>query len=112
MLSISLGPNAPEARPQRPGKGASVIDFPSEYMGIDIETTGLDYQFDEIIEIAAVHVKDGNIVGRFSSLIQPSSSKCIVSFGRIQALGYNSFSDVPHDVFDALCRERMIPSRS
>lgn len=109
MLNLSLSPDAPEAKPQRPGKGSNIIDFPSEYMAIDIETTGLDYQFDEIIELAAVHVKDGNIVDRFTSLIQPSSSKCIVSFGRIHALGYDSFSDVPHDVFDALCKERMIP---
>ena len=109
MLNLSLGPDTPEAKPQRPGKGSSIIDFPSEYMAIDIETTGLDYQFDEIIEIAALYVKDGNIVDRFSELIQPSSSKCIVSFGRIHALGYDSFSDVPHDVFDALCKERLIP---
>lgn len=109
MLKLSLGSDAPESRPKRLDKGSSIIDFPSEYMGIDIETTGLDYQFDEIIEIAALHVKDGNIVDRFSSLIQPSSSKCIVSFGRIQALCYESFSDVPYDVFDALCKERLIP---
>lgn len=109
MLTISLGPDAPETKPQRPGKGSNIIDFPPEYMAIDIETTGLDYQFDEIIEIAALYVKDGNIVDSFSALIQPSSPKCIVSFGRIQALGYDSFSDVPHDVFDALCKEHLLP---
>lgn len=109
MLTISLGPDTPEVRPQRSGKGSSIIDFPSEYMAIDVETTGFDYGFDEIIEISALHVKDGKIVSRFSKLIQPSSSKCIVSFGRIHALGYDSFSDVPHDVFDALCKERLLP---
>lgn len=109
MLKITLGPDTSEVKPQRPGKGSSIIGFPDEYMAIDIETTGLDYQFDEIIEIAALHVKNGEIINKFSMLVQPSSSKCLVTLGRIQALGYDSFSDVPHDVFEALSNERIIP---
>lgn len=109
MLTLSLGSDSQDVKTRRPGKGSGIIDFPSEYVAIDVETTGLDYQFDEIIEIAALHVKNGEIVDRFSSLIQPSSSKCIVSFGRIHALGYDSFSDVPHDVFETLCKERLLP---
>lgn len=109
MLKISLDSGSLEVKPQRPHKGSSVIDFPAEYIGIDVETTGLDYEFDEIIEIAALHVKDGVIVDRFSSLVQPSSSKCIISYGRINKLGYESFADVPRDVFEALSKERIIP---
>ncbi|MCR4430553.1 MAG: PolC-type DNA polymerase III [Tepidanaerobacteraceae bacterium] len=38
----------------------------------DIETTGLSFEKDEIIEIGAVKIKDGDIIDRFSSFIKPS----------------------------------------
>lgn len=53
-------------------KGNSMIDFPSSYAVIDIETTGLSPQFNEIIELAVIKVCDGEIVEQFSSLIQPA----------------------------------------
>lgn len=109
MLKIVLGQDTPGTGPKRPDKGSSIIDFPEEYIAVDVETTGFDYQFDEIIDIAALHVKGGEVIGRFCSLVQPSVSKCIISLGRIQALGYGSFSDVPDDVFEALSKERLIP---
>lgn len=40
-------------------------------MVIDIETTGLDPHWNDIIELAAIRVKDGTIVDRFSSLVNP-----------------------------------------
>lgn len=55
-------------------KGNSTIAFPNQYVCIDIETTGLDYEYDEIIEVSAVRVVDGNIKESFSSLINPQGS--------------------------------------
>ena len=55
----------------RTNKGKSIIDFPDEYIVFDIETTGLDSKFDEIIEIGAIKVKDGNVIDEFNSLIKP-----------------------------------------
>lgn len=55
-------------------KGKSYIDFPSEYCVVDIETTGLSPQYDEIIEIGAIKYSNGKEVGRFESLIQPPKS--------------------------------------
>jgi DNA polymerase-3 subunit epsilon len=40
----------------RPYKGKSLIDFPSSYVMIDIETTGLSPMWDEIIEISALRI--------------------------------------------------------
>ena len=56
----------------REEKGKSKIDFPSEYVVLDIETTGHNPNWDEIIEIAAIRVKDNEIIDSFSSLIKPS----------------------------------------
>ena len=52
-------------------KGKSIILFPEEYIVVDIETTGLDTEFNDIIEIGAIHVKDGKVISTFSELIKP-----------------------------------------
>ena len=52
-------------------KGKSLIDFPEDYVLFDIETTGLDPHFDEIIEVGAIKVKNGDVVDSFQSLIKP-----------------------------------------
>lgn len=57
----------------RDGKGNNLIDLPRTYTVIDVETTGLDPSFDNIIEVAAVKIKDGVIVDQFQSLVKPRS---------------------------------------
>jgi DNA polymerase-3 subunit epsilon len=52
-------------------KGNSLIELLSDYTVIDIETTGLDPCFNEIIEIGALKVRNGTIVDKFESLIKP-----------------------------------------
>lgn len=52
-------------------KGKSLIDFPSDYTLIDIETTGLDPNYDEIIEIAAIRIRNNMIDSTFSTLVKP-----------------------------------------
>ena len=44
---------------------------PSEFVVIDIETSGLDRTKDRIIEIAALMVNNGKVTGEFSKLIKP-----------------------------------------
>lgn len=51
-------------------------------MVLDIETTGLDPYFDEIIEIGALKIINGKIVDKFSQLIKPSQP--ISAFMRIE----------------------------
>lgn len=45
-----------------------------ELVAIDLETTGLDASQDEIIEIGAVRVVDGQIVEEYSALVHPGRS--------------------------------------
>lgn len=43
----------------------------TEYIALDLETTGLDPKKNKIIEIAAVHVKDGMVTERYQTLLNP-----------------------------------------
>lgn len=52
-------------------KGKNLVDFPSDFTVIDIETTGLDPQYDEIIELSAIKVRDGKVVEEYSTLVKP-----------------------------------------
>lgn len=57
----------------RDKKGKSLIEFPSEYILIDIETTGLSPIYNEIIEISALKIKEGEVVSKFSELVKPDN---------------------------------------
>lgn len=58
---------------ERKFKGKSIIDFPTNYTIVDIETTGLSPQYDSIIEISALKVKNNEPIDSFSSLIKPDN---------------------------------------
>jgi DNA polymerase III epsilon subunit family exonuclease len=51
------------------------IHLLKDYCIIDTETTGLNYDVDEIIEMAAVRVRNNKIVDRFQTLIKPKDAK-------------------------------------
>ena len=57
-------------------KKESLVYFPDTYVVVDVETTGLSPSFDKIIEIGAIKVENGNVTGRFCSLINP---RCEIS---------------------------------
>lgn len=52
-------------------KKRSLIQKISDYTVIDLETTGMNSQTCEIIEMAAVRVRNCEIVAKFSSLVRP-----------------------------------------
>lgn len=60
-----------ESKYTRPEKGQSLLCFPSDYTVVDIETTGLDPSFDEIIELSSLRVRGNAIADHFSTLIHP-----------------------------------------
>lgn len=53
-------------------KGNSILELLDDYVIVDIETTGLDPCYDQIIEIGALRVKDNKVVDKFNTLVQPS----------------------------------------
>lgn len=53
----------------RENKGKSLLTFPNNYVVIDLETTGLDPQWDQIIEFGAIRYEQGIESGRFQSLV-------------------------------------------
>lgn len=56
---------------KRPGKGKSIIAFPNDFCVVDLETTGLMPEWDEIIEIGAIKVINGQEVERFQTFVKP-----------------------------------------
>lgn len=66
-------------RSGREHKGKYIVDINlKDYTVIDIETTGLDSRFDEIIELGAVRYRNDSEVARFQSLVRPDG--CISEF--------------------------------
>lgn len=56
---------------ERPLKGKSLIDFPENFSVIDIETTGLDPESCEILEVGAIRIRDGKPVAQYHSFVYP-----------------------------------------
>lgn len=48
------------------------VDFIEDFTVIDIETTGLSCEKNEIIELSAIRVRNGIITDKFSSLVKPN----------------------------------------
>ena len=57
----------------RTNKGSSIIAFPHDYIVVDVETTGLVPEYDEIIEVGAVKLdENGKTVDTFERIIKPA----------------------------------------
>lgn len=52
-------------------KGRRTVDLVSDYVVVDLETTSRNINYAEIIEIAAIKVKDNKPIDTFSTLVQP-----------------------------------------
>lgn len=55
----------------RDSKGKNILEVIDDYTALDLETTGLDPRYDSIIEIGLIRVRNGEIVDRFVSLVNP-----------------------------------------
>ena len=57
-------------RTRRPEGGANLYSLPTWFVAVDTETTGLDFDLCNIIEIGAVKVENGQIIDSFKTLIK------------------------------------------
>lgn len=55
----------------RENKGKAVNALPEDYVALDLETTGLDPEWDCIIEIGMVRVRHGKVAAEYSTLVNP-----------------------------------------
>lgn len=56
---------------KRPFKGHKATAIPDEFVAVDVETTGLNPNWDEIIEVSAVRYVAGKEVAAFESFVRP-----------------------------------------
>ena len=49
--------------------------FLTDYTVVDIETTGLSPQTNEIIELSAIKIRSGKAVEKFTTLVKPNGKK-------------------------------------
>jgi exonuclease, DNA polymerase III, epsilon subunit family len=66
-ITFSFSPNEHIERK----KGKSIIAFPNDFTVVDLETTGLNPEYDEIIEVCAVRVRNNEIAETFQTLVKP-----------------------------------------
>lgn len=73
ILSSNISNNEGEHKKtsNRPYKGRSLIKKLDTYVVLDLETTGLDPSWDNIIELAAIKFTNGYEEARFQSLVNP-----------------------------------------
>lgn len=73
MITIRIGASKSDIpTTERDHKGKSLLKAVSDYVVLDLETTGLDPARDQIIEVGALRVRDGQTVDSFQSLVKPS----------------------------------------
>lgn len=68
-VTISLGTNEEEHKESH--KARSLIAFPDNYVVVDLETTGISADHDDIIEFGAVKVEHNEIVDTLDVLCNP-----------------------------------------
>ncbi len=56
-------------------KGKSIVQFPEDFTIIDLETTGLDPNYDDIIEIGAIKVRSNEIKDTLEIPVLPSDDE-------------------------------------
>ena len=56
---------------EREHKGRSLVAFLSNYVLVDLETTGLDPSYDEIIEIGAIRMENGKQAATYQTFVKP-----------------------------------------
>lgn len=78
----------------------------SEYIVLDVETTGLSYIDNEIIQIAILHCKNNEIIDKFVSYVKPSFDKLTPKITKLTGITQNDLKNAPSfkDIADKIYR--------
>lgn len=71
LSGLTISDSEPSQQRKRE-KGHSLLVVPSDYIILDLETTGLNSSFDSIIEVACMHMTDGKEISNFHSYVRPT----------------------------------------
>lgn len=69
MITFGDAISFEKTKKDRTLKGKNLLELPTDYCVIDIETTGLDASIDDAIEVAIVKVRNNSIIAKYDSLI-------------------------------------------
>lgn len=74
--------------------GRLLKEYVSDYVIFDLETTGISSNYDEVIEISAVKVRAGRVVGEFNTLVNPGRA---IPYGasRVNGITDEMVADAP-----------------
>ncbi len=100
-------------------EGTFVSEMPSDYTVIDIETTGLEPRYDEIIEISCIKYRNDAEIEKYHSLVKPecrwSDGSILTDFisnltGITDDMLYNapSFKDIADDIHNFIKNEVLV----
>ena len=67
-------------------KGQSLLLIPCDYTVIDIETTGYDQRYDNIIEVGCIKYRDNKELVRYNTLIKPPKNSVGEYIGNFMSL--------------------------
>lgn len=70
-IEISATPSHIEEKKSIRHKGSSLLSLPNNYIVLDLETTGYNPRFDEIIEVACIRYSGSKKIDTFHSYVQP-----------------------------------------
>jgi DNA polymerase-3 subunit epsilon len=68
IITINFGNGYAHTRDE---KGKSLLKSISNYVVLDLETTGLDPTYDHIIELATIKIRNNEVVDKFQTLVNP-----------------------------------------
>ena len=79
VISLTSSPKEPkesekleESKKYIRHKGISLLSLPDNYIVLDLETTGYNPHFDEIIEVACIRYSGSEKIDSFHSYVQPT----------------------------------------
>lgn len=75
--------------------GKQLCQYVSDYVVFDFETTGISTYYDEVIEVSAVKVRNGEVVDEFSELVNPKRPIPMAA-SMVNNISDEMVADAPH----------------